>query len=60
MIRLGHVRHHEARRPDEVRGDPEQHLALGERLGDQAKLVLLEVAQPAMDQLRGRRGGRGR
>ena len=36
----------------------QQHLALGERLGDQAELVLLEVAQAAVDQLGGRRRGR--
>ena len=39
-------------------GDAQQDLALGERFGDQAKLELLEVAQPAVDQLRG--GGRRR
>src|SRR5207249_4438135 len=38
----------------------QQDLALGERLGDQAELELLEIAQPAMDQLRGRRRGRRR
>ena len=56
----GHVRHDEARRPGEVSGDAQQDLALGERFGDEAELELLEVAQPAVDQLggRGRRGAR--
>ena len=52
---LGHVRHHEARRPDQVPGNAQQDLALGERLAHQLELVLLEVAQPAVDQLGGRR-----
>ena len=54
------MRHDEARRPGEVSGHAQQNLALGERLGDQAELELLEIAQPAMDQLRGRRRGRRR
>jgi hypothetical protein len=42
-----------------VRRHAQQGLALGQRLGDQAKLVVLEIAQPAVNQLgRGRRGGR--
>ena len=55
---LGHMRHHEARRPDQVPGDTQQDLPLGERLVHQLEFVLLEVAQPAVDQLRrsGRRG----
>jgi hypothetical protein len=32
--------------------EPQQHLALAQRLAHQAELVLLEVAQPAVDQLR--------
>ena len=39
-------------------GDAQQDLALGERLGHQAELVVLEVAQAAVDQLRGGRRGR--
>src|SRR6185503_1130785 len=50
----------EARRPGEVPGDAQQDLALGERLGDQAELVMLEVAQPAVDQLGGCRRRRRR
>jgi hypothetical protein len=43
-----------------VRGDAQQHLALRERLGDEAELVVLEVAQAAVDELgRPRRGGAG-
>ena len=45
------VRQHELQRLDDVRRQLEQHLALGQRFGDQAKLVMLEVAQPAVDQL---------
>jgi hypothetical protein len=33
----------------------QQDLALGERLGHQAKLVMLQIAQAAVDQLGGRR-----
>ena len=40
--------------------DPKQDLALGERLVHQLELVLLEVAQSAVDQLGGRRGGGAR
>src|SRR3979490_2498616 len=54
------MRHDEARWPGQVPGDARRNLALGERLGDQAELELLEIAQPAMDQLRGRRRGRRR
>src|SRR6185436_18446143 len=57
---LGNVRHDKARRPGDMAGDPQQDLALGERLGDQAELVMLEIAQPAVDQLRGRRRSRRR
>jgi hypothetical protein len=38
-------------------GDAQQDLALGERLVHELELVLLEVAQPAVDQLRRRRRG---
>ncbi len=51
------VRHDETRRPDQMRRDPQEHLALGERFGDQAKLVMLQIAQAAMNELRG--PGRG-
>src|SRR5262245_18616225 len=39
-------------------GDPQQRLALGKRFRDQAEFVLLEVAQPSVNQLRRRGGGR--
>jgi len=43
-----------------VRGNPEQRFALGERLGDEAELEILEIPQSAVDQLGGgRRGRRG-
>src|SRR4051812_17385865 len=37
---------------DQVRREPDEPGALGERLGDDPELVVLEVAQPAMDQSR--------
>jgi hypothetical protein len=57
---LGNMRHDEAGRPYEVPGDAQQDLALGERFAHQLELVLLEVAQPAVDQLGGRRRGGAR
>ncbi len=43
-----------------MRRDPQQHLALGQRLAHQPEGALREIAQPAMDQLgRGRRGAGG-
>jgi len=49
---------HEPQRPDYVRRRAQQHLAFNQGLADQAEFVVLEVAQAAMDQLRGgRRGG---
>jgi len=45
------VRQHEFHRPDDVRGDPEQRFALGERLGDEPEFEVLQVAKPAVDQL---------
>ena len=54
------MRQHEAQRPDDVRRELQQHLALAQRLAHQAELVVLEVAQAAVDQLgRGRGGGAG-
>ncbi len=42
-----------------MRGDPEQSLALGERLGHEAKLEVLQIPQAPVDELgRGRRGAR--
>ena len=55
QVRL--VRQHETQRPHDVRGGVEQHLPFGQRLLDQAKLVVLEVAQSAVDKFRARRGG---
>jgi hypothetical protein len=51
------VRHHEAQRPHDVRRTAQQHLALLQRLAHQRELVVLQVAQPAVDQLGGRRRG---
>ena len=45
------MRQHERQRLDDVRRLPQHHLALGERLADQPELVVLEVAQAAVDQL---------
>ena len=55
-----HVRQDELHRPDEVRGDAQQALALDQRFAHQAELEELEVAQPAVDQLGARGGGAGR
>ena len=44
------MRQDEAERLDDVRRRAEQDLALGERLVDEAEVVLLEIAQAAMDQ----------
>ena len=54
------VRQHERQRLDDVRRLPEHDLALGERFTDQPELVLLEIAQAAVDELRAplRRGRR--
>ncbi len=52
------MRHDEAERAHEVRGDPHQYLALGQGLADQPERVLLKIAQPAMHELRGGRRGR--
>ena len=48
-------RQHEAERPDEVRRHAQQHLALAKRGVHQAERAVLQIAKPAMDQLRGRR-----
>ncbi len=53
------VGQHEAQRPDDVRGDAPQHLALHQRLAHEAELAVFEEAQPAVDQLGGGRGGGG-
>ena len=50
------MRQHEAQRPDDVRRGAPQHLAFAERLAHEAELVMFEIAQPAVDQLRGTRG----
>jgi len=52
-------RHQEGQRPHEVRRQPPQALALGERLAHEAEVEQLEIAQAAVDQLRGARGGGG-
>jgi hypothetical protein len=51
------VRQDEAHRPDDVRCRREQHLALDQRLTHQAELVVLEIAQAAVDQLAAARAG---
>jgi hypothetical protein len=53
----GVVRHHEAQRPHDVRRALEQHLALGKRLAHQRELVVLEVAQAAVNELGAARRG---
>ena len=51
------MRHDKTRRADQVRRDPQQHFALGQRFRDQPELVLLEIAQAAMYQLAAGRAG---
>src|SRR6185436_13009428 len=51
------VRQHELQRLDDVRRQLKQYLALGQRFGDQAKFVVLEIAQAAVDQLGAPRRG---
>ena len=54
---LAVMRQDEPQRLDDVRRHPPQHLALDQRLADQAEFVILEVSQSAVDQL-GRPGRR--
>jgi hypothetical protein len=54
---LGRVGQDERERADDVRGRAQQHLALDQRLPDQPELVVLEVAQAAVDELGGPGGG---
>ncbi len=51
------VRQDEAQRPDDVRRGLEQALALEKGLADEPELVIFEISQPAVDQLRAGRGG---
>jgi hypothetical protein len=51
------MRQHEAHRPDDVRRMRPQHFALDQRLAHQAEFVIFEIAQAAMDELGGGRGG---
>ena len=54
------MRKQEQQRLDDVGRRTQQNLALGQRFGDQAKLVVLEIAQATVDQLGApRRGVRG-
>ena len=50
-------RHQERRRVDEVWREPDQQLALQQRLADQAEVEVLQVAEPAVDHLRRAAGG---
>ena len=45
------VRQDEPHRPDDVRRRAEQDFALDQRLADEAKLVIFEIAQPAVNKL---------
>ena len=51
----GEHRDQEGERLDQVGGEAEEPLPLGQRLVDEAELLLLEVAQPAVDELGGAR-----
>ena len=55
----GQRRQHEAHRPDHMRRHAQQHFALVQRLAHQPEGAVLEIAQAAMDQLAGGRGGAG-
>src|SRR5690349_23076842 len=55
------MRQDEAQGADDVRRDPPQDLAFDQRLANQMKFVIFEIAQPAMHQLgRHRRRTAGR
>ena len=49
------VRQDELQRRNDVRRCAQQHLALGQPLGNQTELVVLEITQPPVDELRARR-----
>ena len=51
------VRHDEVQRTHDVRGGVEQYLALLQRLAHQREVILLQVAQAAVDQLGAGGGG---
>src|SRR6185437_10504248 len=51
------MRQHEAQRADDMRRDPPEDFALDQRLANQPKLVIFEIAQAAMHEL-GRPGRR--
>src|SRR5450759_4585462 len=54
------VRQHELQWRDDMRRGAEKHFALGQGFGHEPKLIVLEIAQAAVDQLRApRRGMRG-
>ena len=53
------MRHHEAQRRDEMRRGAQQHLAFLQPFAHEAELVLLEIAQAAVDQLGAGGGGVG-
>ena len=54
------VRQHEAQRPDDVRGGRDEDLALAQRLAHEPEVVVLEVAQAAVDELGAAGRGVGR
>lgn len=45
------MRKYETQRTDDVRGDLPKHLALEQRLADQAEFVILEIAKATVDEL---------
>ena len=53
------ARHEQRQRLDQVRRQLDQQRALEQRLADQPEVEVLEVAQAAVDQLRGAAGGAG-
>src|SRR3954447_18790796 len=54
------MRQHEPERPNDVGSSPQKDLPFHQRLADQPELVVLEIAQPTVDELRRCGGGRTR
>ncbi len=52
-------RQHETQRPDQMRRRAQQHFAFAQRLAHQAKFVMLEITQAAVNELGRRRRGTG-
>lgn len=51
------VRQHEAHRPDDVRRRAQQQFAFPQRMANQLEIIILQVAQAAVDKLGAGGGG---